>query len=115
MMINNDNEIPLDVVVEDNIPAVKVKRVRKSSTDIKTFGSKRDVFLGLAKKTRGGLFKDDLMMNKQGKIVSKKKHQIGLKMFQLNNLKPKSAEEMAELRSRKGKKIEKVENLIINE
>ena len=40
----------------------------------KTFGSRAEVFHGNAKKTTGGLMKKDLMKNKHGEIVSKKKH-----------------------------------------
>jgi hypothetical protein len=41
---------------------------------MKTFGSRAEVFHGTAKKTTGGLTKTDLMKNKHGEIVSKKKH-----------------------------------------
>ncbi|MBC61121.1 MAG: hypothetical protein CMP11_01590 [Zetaproteobacteria bacterium] len=40
----------------------------------KTFGSRAEVFHGTAKKTSGGLIKKDLLKNKHGAIVSKKKH-----------------------------------------
>ena len=39
----------------------------------KTFGSRAEVFHGNAKKTTGGLMKKDLLRNKRGAIVSKKK------------------------------------------
>lgn len=67
-----------------------------------SIGSKRQVWNGTATKTSGGLKKDDLMMNKRGKIVSKKKHAMGLKRFKENKLQPKSAAELAELRKRRG-------------
>ena len=41
---------------------------------MKTFGSRAEVFHGTAKKTTGGLIKSDLMKNKHGELVSKKKH-----------------------------------------
>ena len=41
---------------------------------VKTIGSRAEVFHGNAKKTSGGLMKKDLMKNKHGEIVSKKKH-----------------------------------------
>ena len=41
---------------------------------MKTFGSRAEVFHGTAKKTTGGLEKSDLLKNKHGEIVSKKKH-----------------------------------------
>tara|TARA_B100001093_G_C26318279_1_gene796551 strand:+ start:293 stop:580 length:288 start_codon:yes stop_codon:yes gene_type:complete len=40
----------------------------------KTIGSRAEVFHGNAKKTSGGLMKKDLVKNKMGYIVSKKKH-----------------------------------------
>lgn len=40
-------------------------------TPVKTIGSRVQVFHGTAKKTAGGLTKADLMLNKQGEIVSK--------------------------------------------
>lgn len=45
-------------------------------------GSKRQVFSGKAEKTSGGLRKKDLMRNKSGKIVSKKKSKLGKLAFQ---------------------------------
>ena len=42
-------------------------------------GSRASVMYGLAKKTSGGLTKDDLMYNKKGKIVSKKKSMMARK------------------------------------
>jgi hypothetical protein len=40
----------------------------------RTFGSRAEVFHGTCKKTTGGLTKKDLMKNKHGEIVSRKKH-----------------------------------------
>jgi hypothetical protein len=40
----------------------------------KTNGSRAEVWHGTAKKTQGGLTKSDLLMNKHGRIVSRKKH-----------------------------------------
>ena len=39
----------------------------------RTFGSRAEVFHGTAKKTTGGLTKKDLIKNKHGEIVSRKK------------------------------------------
>jgi hypothetical protein len=41
---------------------------------MKTFGTRAEVIHGNAKKTTGGLTKKDLMRNKHGEIVSRKKH-----------------------------------------
>ena len=42
-------------------------------------GSKAQVWHGSAKHTPGGLTRKDLMKTKKGRIVSKKKHTIGLR------------------------------------
>lgn len=41
---------------------------------MKTFGSRAEVWHGNAKKTTGGLTKKNLLQNKWGEIVSRKKH-----------------------------------------
>lgn len=43
-------------------------------TTVKTIGTRAQVWHGVAKKTPGGLHKKDLMMNKRGRIVSRRKH-----------------------------------------
>jgi hypothetical protein len=40
----------------------------------RTIGTRAQVWHGTAKKTKGGLMKSCLMMNKRGRIVSRKKH-----------------------------------------
>ena len=64
-------------------------------------GSKLQVWRGTADKTSGGLTKKDLVLNKRGKVVSKKQSEAGKKRFKENKLQPKSSEEMAELRDMK--------------
>lgn len=44
-----------------------------------TTGSRAQVWHGTAKKTSGGLTKSGLMMNKHGRIVSRKKHNTAKK------------------------------------
>jgi len=44
-------------------------------------GSKNEVWSGTATKTSGGLTKSDLMKNKKGKVVSKKRHALGKRNF----------------------------------
>jgi hypothetical protein len=46
---------------------------------VKTIGTRAKVWHGTAEKTAGGLKKADLMKNKRGEIVSKKKQALGLK------------------------------------
>lgn len=44
----------------------------KAPAALARFGSKAEVFNGTAKSTTGGLTKSDLVLNKRGKVVSKK-------------------------------------------
>ena len=46
---------------------------------MQTIGTRAKVWHGTAKKTSGGLTKTNLMMNKHGRIVSKRKHASGKK------------------------------------
>lgn len=46
-------------------------------TTEKTIGTRAQVWHGTAKKTSGGLTKKHLMMNKHGRIVSRRKHSMG--------------------------------------
>lgn len=50
---------------------------RKAIRRNKKYGSRDEVFKGMAQMTRGGLRKADLMMSGQGKIISRKKHMMG--------------------------------------
>jgi len=47
------------------------------------FGSRQQVWNGTAYKTSGGLNKDDLIMNKWGRIVSENKHKTAKKEMRL--------------------------------
>jgi hypothetical protein len=49
------------------------------SSDIPAVGSKAQVFHGTAKHTSGGLKKGDLVQNKHGRIVSRRKQAAGRK------------------------------------
>merc|ERR1719262_581443 len=63
--------------------AMKAMKAKKKSV----VGKKASVFKGSKVKTSGGLKKGDLMKSKSGKIVSKKAHARGVKVFQ-KHLKP---------------------------
>ena len=65
-----------------------------------TIGTKLQVWNGTKEKTSGGLTKNDLVKNKRGKIVSKKKMEAGKKAFAKNNLQPKTAQELKDIRPR---------------
>lgn len=69
-----------------------------SSKQISAVGSKAAVWHGTADHTSGGLHKDALMKNKSGRIVSKKKHAQGVEAFKRNQLKPKTAGQLAAMR-----------------
>ncbi len=71
----------------------------------KTIGTKKEVFFGKAKHTAGKLTKADLMQNKSGKIISKKKYLQGQKAFKNNQLKPKTAAEFKAINAAKRKKL----------
>ena len=46
---------------------------------VRTIGSRREVFNGTAKRTSGGLEKKDLIKNKHGRIVSRRKYNTAKK------------------------------------
>merc|ERR1712173_457646 len=54
----------------------QVKKPKRVTRKMQT-GSYRKVWNGTAKFTKGGLVKDDLMLNKRGKVVSKKQYKKG--------------------------------------
>lgn len=51
------------------------------ATKTKTIGSRIQVMNGSALKTAGGLTKKDLMLNKWGRIVSKKRYEAAMKRW----------------------------------
>jgi hypothetical protein len=55
----------------------RTTRGSKSGGSTKAVGSRAQVMHGTARHTAGGLTARDLMYNKSGKIVSKKKHELG--------------------------------------
>lgn len=46
----------------------------------KKFGTKDEVWDGLALLTKGGLRRSDLMINRKGKVVSKAQHAAGVRV-----------------------------------
>ena len=55
------------------------KRGTRKASKMPAVGSKAQVFHGTAKHTSGGLEKKDLVKNKHGRIVSRKKMALGKK------------------------------------
>ena len=82
---------------------------------MRKYGNRQDVFNGEAEKTRGGLTKDDLMLSKTGKIVSKKKSiaaaesykKFGFKKRELEPVEEKQEEQPKKKRRRRKKKTNK--------
>ena len=78
---------------------------------MRKYGNRQDVFNGEAEKTRGGLTKDDLILSKTGKIVSKKKSlaaaesykKFGFKKRELEPVEEKQEEPKKKRRRRKKK------------
>merc|ERR1712141_837608 len=65
----------------------RVVRRRRKARKVSVRGSKGQVWRGTRTKTKtSGQTKSDLMMNKRGKIVSKKSHKNGMKVYKRNGL-----------------------------
>jgi len=65
----------------------RVVRRRRKARKVSIKGSKVQVFRGTKQKTKSsGQTKSDLMKNKRGKIVSKKSHANGKKVYKKNGL-----------------------------
>merc|ERR1711911_312804 len=62
------------------------KKVKSVSKVAKGRGAKARVFAGQKEKTASGLKKSQLMRNKEGKVVTKKKSAQGKKAYQKNGL-----------------------------
>ncbi len=87
-LLNNGMKIVNKLTLDyDNPSAVKAANVRmgrlglKKAAGIKRIGNKKEVFIGTAQKTSGGLTKADLMKNPRGKVVSKKKYAAGKRAY----------------------------------
>lgn len=53
---------------------------------IKAIGTREQVFNGICRSTKGGLMKDGLILDKNGKIISKRKSEASRAMFERNKL-----------------------------
>eukprot|EP00932_Pfiesteria_piscicida_P015642 SRR837773.28156.p4 GENE.SRR837773.28156~~SRR837773.28156.p4 ORF type:complete len:160 (+),score=76.14 SRR837773.28156:67-480(+) len=67
--------------------AMKARKAMKKSTIAKGKLAKAVVFRGTKAKTSSGLTKSELMRNKNGKIVSKKQHAAGRKLWEKSGAK----------------------------
>merc|ERR1711994_613788 len=61
----------------------RVKKAKRVTRKMQT-GSMRKVWNGTATYTKGGLVKADLMLNKRGKVVSKKQFKQGQRLMKKN-------------------------------
>ena len=71
------NTMKRPVRAEDGTYTVKGKKYKE------LFGSREQVHNGTAYKTKAGLTKDDILMNKWGRLVSAKKHETAKKEMRL--------------------------------
>jgi len=62
----------------------KAKALLKTMKKVTKVGTKSQVLKGSKMKTKGGMKASDLMKNKHGKVVSKKKHMQGKKAYEKN-------------------------------
>merc|ERR1719198_1263064 len=77
--------IPMKVSMKSSTSKVAMKKAMKS-VKISKVGTKSQVLKGLKLKTKGGMKAADLMKNKSGKVVSKRRHEQGKKAYEKNLL-----------------------------
>ena len=69
---------------------------------VKKYGTRKEVWSGEAKMTKGKLLKSDLMKRpRDGKLVSKKRSAMGKIQYKKNNLRPRTKQELAMIRPKK--------------
>lgn len=71
--------MPPGAPMPPGLPGMKGGRRTRKASRMPMRGSKAQVWHGTAHHTTGGLTKKDLMMTKNGRIVSRKKHALGKK------------------------------------
>merc|ERR1712046_214139 len=78
---DDDEEDTLGLLLDlaGGAKAMKAMKKKKAMKKLKSFTQKRYAFAGKLAKTASGLTKADLVKNKHGKVVSKKKSAFGLK------------------------------------
>jgi hypothetical protein len=100
---DNDVVVKSDNIKNENIPLQDRPIIQEVEDKIKPVGSKEEVFYGKALRTAGKLTQQDLIRNKSGKIVSKKKSENATRLGTASRLKPFS-------KSAGGVTIEQLEN-----
>ena len=71
---------------------------------MKKYGDRQSVYDGLSKMTRGGLMKEDLVLSKNGKIVSKKKSERAKENYAKYGFKKREIEVAVEPKKKRRKK-----------
>jgi hypothetical protein len=79
--------LPLTDGKKSDLP---VETAPQSNPAVKKYGTKEEVWNGSAQITKGGLTKNDIMVSKKGKIISKKAHACGMNL--ISKLKGSAAE-----------------------
>ena len=74
------------------------------------FGTRSEVWEGTAKQTRGKLQKDDLVLSKSGRIVSKRKSELAKKSYAAFGFKPRATEPEPEKKKKKRVRRKKPKN-----
>jgi hypothetical protein len=69
----------MDSMTRKNMAGGKRRGASRKASKMPAVGSKAQVFHGTAKHTSGGLTKKDLVQNKHGRIVSRRKMALGKK------------------------------------
>lgn len=87
-IMNGGEEEIMNGGEEEIMNGGKSKKSSSKNGKVRAMGSRSSVYNGFAKHTSGGLYKKDLMMNKRGRIVSKKKHFSEKKSKKLRGFKP---------------------------
>lgn len=87
---NAKSPSPAPPIISPPMPEAEILPSGKPAK-IKNKGSKEEVYNGLAKCTAGGLELKDLIINDKGKIISKKKHELGKKNQNAFKKKPENA------------------------
>ena len=68
--------------MSDDENETQVEEVKAPARKMRMYGTRDEVYtLQTAKKTRGGLTRDDLTLNRHGRVVSKKKQALALASY----------------------------------
>ncbi len=87
---------------EDPDQTIQKNAKKYSSRFPRKYGNRAEVFCGECQMTRGGLMKKDLIKRaRDGRIISKKRSEMGKISYKKNGLKPATKEELDRIRPKK--------------